>query len=148
MKRPRLSAVKPLAGFRLVLVFINGKRHVLDMRDDVSRLPGLAPLQDEDAWLGAIVDENGWVVEWPELDIQIGADTLWMDAQAQAAKDPDTREFILWRAKNGLSLADAARALGITPRTVSAYGTGERPVPRYIILACKGWELINGRVAA
>jgi hypothetical protein len=40
---------------------------------------------------------------------------------------------------NGLSLADAAKALGMTPR-MSAYGTGKRPVPRYIALACKGWD--------
>jgi hypothetical protein len=39
-----------------------------------------------------------------------------------------------------LSLADAAKALGMIPRTMSAYGTGKRPVPRYIALACKGWE--------
>jgi len=38
-----------------------------------------------------------------------------------------------------LSLADAAKALGMTPR-MSAYGTGKRPVPRYIALACKGWD--------
>jgi len=34
----------------------------------------------------------------------------------------------------------AAQALGMTPRTISAYGSGKRPVPRYIALAVKGWE--------
>ena len=28
----------------------------------------------------------------------------------------------------------------MTPRTLSAYGTDNRPVPRYIALACKGWD--------
>jgi hypothetical protein len=28
----------------------------------------------------------------------------------------------------------------MTSHTLSAYGTGSRPVPRYIALACKGWE--------
>jgi len=84
-------------------------------------------------------------VEWPDLDIQIGADTLWLDAQAQNAADENTRIFARWRARHGLSLKDAAAALGITPRTISAYGTCKRPVPRYIALACKGWEVEQNR---
>jgi predicted transcriptional regulator len=75
------------------------------------------------------------------LDIQIGADTLWLDVQAQQAPDENTRAFVQWRSRNGLSLAQAAAALGLTTRTVSAYGTGARPVPRYIALAGKGWEV-------
>ena len=42
-------------------------------------------------------------------------------------------------------LAAAALALEMTPRTMSAYGTGARPVPRYVALACKGWELEHHR---
>ncbi len=79
-------------------------------------------------------------MEWPEPDIQIGADTLWLDAQAHNAPDENTRIFAQWRARHGLTLADAADALGMTKCTMSAYGTGARPVPRYIALAVKGWE--------
>ena len=94
------------------------------------------------AFMGACIGEDaGWAVEWPELDIQIGADTLWLDAQAQNAADENTRIFAQWRARHGLSLSQAAQALGMTSRTISAYGTGARPVPRYIALACKGWEV-------
>ena len=35
----------------------------------------------------------------------------------------------------------AASALGLTPRTVSAYGSGARQVPRAVLLALKGWEV-------
>ena len=49
---------------------------------------------------------------------------------------------LVW-VRNGLSLTEAAKELGMTPRTMSAYGTGQRPVPRYIALACKGWEKEN-----
>ena len=45
-----------------------------------------------------------------------------------------------WRSRNGLILAQAVAVLGLTTRTVSAYGTGARPVPGYIALACRGWE--------
>ncbi|MDR0786295.1 MAG: helix-turn-helix transcriptional regulator [Gemmatimonadota bacterium] len=48
--------------------------------------------------------------------------------------------FAQWRAQYGLTLTQAADALGMTPRTVSAYGTGARPMPRYIALVVRGWE--------
>lgn len=143
MKRPRLDSVKALTGFRLELKFINGETFLVSLADDVKTLPGLAPLHRGRAWFGAEIADRGWSVEWPAYDIQIGADTLWMDAQAQNAPDHATREFISWRSRNGLSLSAAANALGVTSRTISAYSTGARPIPRFILLACKGWETEN-----
>lgn len=141
MKRPRLASVRALPKRELELVFRNGVRTVVSLADDIERLPGLAPLKNPRAFRGAtLVEGEGWTVEWPALDIQIGADTLWLEAQAQNAADASTREFAAWRARHGLSLAESARALGMTSRTMSAYGTGARPVPRYVALACKGWE--------
>jgi hypothetical protein len=49
--------------------------------------------------------------------------------------------FTVWRIRNGLSLAAASRELGVTVRTVSAYGSNERPIPRTVQLACIGWEV-------
>jgi hypothetical protein len=141
MTRPRLQAVVAMPSYQLRLTFIDGTVYTVTLADEFDRFPGLRPLQDPVAFARAmIVEGEGWTVEWPELDIQIGADTLWLDAQAQNAPDENTRAFAQWRAHNGLSLKQAAEALGLTPRTVSAYGTGARPVPRYIALACKGWE--------
>lgn len=140
--RPRLKCVKALDDFRLELEFVNGHIRELDCKPLFVQSPGLAPLTDRDAFSRVSIGEDaGWTAEWPELDIQIGADTLWLDAAAQNATDENTRIFLEWRAKNGLSLQAAARALGMTPRTMSAYGTGDRPVPRYIALACLGWEM-------
>lgn len=146
MKRPRLKAVKALSGHRLRLTFIDGTIFTVSFEPFWDEAPGLAPLRDPKAFAGAVMIEGeGWTVEWPALDIQIGADTLWLDAQAQNAPDGNTRLFAQWRARHGLSLADAAKALGMTPRTMSAYGSGTRPVPRYIALACKGWEVEHAR---
>jgi DNA-binding XRE family transcriptional regulator len=145
MRRPRLTAVEALPGQRLRLAFTDGRIATLSLADDIQRLPGLRPLEDANAFAKAtLVEGEGWTVEWPELDIQIGADTLWLEAQAQNAPDENTRAFAQWRARNGLSLAAAAQALGMTKRTMSAYSTGERPIPRYIALACKGWEVERG----
>jgi hypothetical protein len=141
MKRPRLQAVEALPEYRLRLTFVDGSVHTVSLAEDFDRFPGLRPLRDPAVFAKAVtIEDEGWTVEWPELDIQIGADTLWLDAQAQNASDENSRVFAQWRARNGLSLTAAARALGMTPRTMSAYGTGARPVPRYVALACKGWE--------
>lgn len=141
MKRPRCADLEVLDGGKLRLTFVNGVVMTLDFGPLCAESPGLAPLRDPAAFAGAVLDADGWLVEWPDLDIQIGADTLWLDAQAQQAPDENTRDFAHWRARHGLSLTQAARALGLTARTISAYGTGARPVPRYIALACKGWEV-------
>jgi len=142
MKRPRFKAIEVLNDFKIRATFINDSMFTIDFKpffEESQRLGEL--LGNQAAFQKATVSKgNGWTVEWPELDIQIGADTLWLDAQAQNAPDENTRIFAQWRARHGLSLADAAKALGMTPRTMSAYGSGKRPVPRYIALACKGWE--------
>jgi DNA-binding XRE family transcriptional regulator len=141
MKRPRLKAVKALSGYRLRLTFIDNSVMTVDFEPLFAESPGLAPLRNPAAFAKACIGEGyGWSVEWPDHDIQIGADTLWLDAQAQHAPDENTRIFAQWRAMYGLTLAQAAEALGMTKRTMSAYGTGARPVPRYIALAVKGWE--------
>lgn len=141
MKRPRLAKIETLPNLRMRLDFIDGSVAELDFKPLIEESPGLAPLRNAKAFAKAtLVEGEGWAIVWADLDIQIGADTLWLDAQAQSAPDENSRVFAQWRARNGLSLSAAAQALGMTPRTISAYGTGARPVPRYVALACKGWE--------
>ena len=142
MKRPRLKSIKPLTDFKLRLRFIDDRTFTLDFLPLIAQSKGLKPLRQEAVFATAqLIPGEGWAVVWPEVDIQIGADTLWLDAQAQCAADENTRIFAQWRARHGLSLAQAAEALGVTTRTISAYGSGSRPVPRYMALACKGWEM-------
>ncbi len=44
---------------------------------------------------------------------------------------------IVWPSGAELS----AEALGLSRRMVAYYSNGEKPVPRPILLACKGWEV-------
>jgi len=138
MKRPRLEAVKVKSDKTLVLRFVDKRSFLLNMAEDIARYPGLAPLQDAKVFAGALLGDAGWSVEWPSVDIQIGADTLLLDAMAQSANDEDTRVFMQWRAKTGLLLADAAAALGVAPRTISRYASGKEKVPHTLALACLG----------
>jgi len=137
--RPRLMAASPAADYCLNVRFTDDSFGMVSLKESVFSLPGLAPLRDPIAFSCAIVSEYGWEAEWPEFDIQIGADTLLADMLDQHAKTPADR-FTVWRIRNGLSLAAASRELGVTVRTVSAYGSGARPIPRTVQLACIGWE--------
>ena len=143
MKRPRLSAVQVLPDKQLILTFIDGQQLPLDMSADVRRFPGLQALQDERVFAGAQLGDDGWTLEWPDPDIQIGADTVYLDALAQNATDENTRIFIGWRVRSGLSLDMAAEALGVSRRSISRYSSGREAVPRSLALACLGWEALQ-----
>lgn len=147
MKRPRLQAVQACGNNRLALTFIDDQQFMLDMSEDLARYPGLRPLQDADAFAQAQVGDDGWTVEWPDLDIQLGADTLYLDAQAQAATDENTRIFIGWRARTGLPLAQAAEALGVSTRSITRYSNGRELTPRTLALACLGWDALQDKAS-
>lgn len=140
MKRPRLQAVQARPDHQLDLKFIDGQNFTLDMSSDIEKYPGLKPLHAGKAFAGAKLGDDGWTVEWPEFDIQIGADTLYLDALAQAAPDENTRIFISWRSRTGLNLSQAAQALGVGTRSITRYSNGREAVPRTLALACLGWE--------
>ncbi len=145
--RPRLTAVTPAADYCLNVSFADGSNGVVNMKDFIFSLSGLAPLRDPVAFSGVALGEYGWETEWPQLDIQIGADTLFADMLDQRSETPADR-FTVWRIRNNLSLAAASRELGVTIRTISAYGSGARPVPRTVQLACIGWEEERRRKSA
>ncbi len=88
----------------------------------------------------ARVDVGDWghSLIWPS-GIAIGADTLWLETLSVTGHD-DTRRFLEWRLRHGLSLSKAADALGLSRRTVAYYSNGERKIPKPILLACRGWE--------
>lgn len=81
--RPRLQAVQARPDFKLSLTFFDGRRFTPDLSQDIANYLGLKPLYDRKAFAGATLGDVAWTVEWLQLDIQIGADTLYLDALAQ-----------------------------------------------------------------
>ena len=85
----------------------------MDKQDTVFSKQGLAPLRDPVAFaMAQIVPGEGWTVEWADFDIQIGADTLWLEAMQQAASDEDTRTFLAWRVRHWVVLSRCCKSLG------------------------------------
>ncbi len=111
----------------------------VDLREPVFRLKGMRPLRDTAAFALAGVGEGGHSVVWPG-EIDMGAARLLEMALEQNGR-ANAVEFIRWRWKLGLSLTDAAEALGLSRRQVAYYASGEHEVPRTVLLACKGWEV-------
>ncbi|MFT3804719.1 MAG: helix-turn-helix transcriptional regulator [Burkholderiaceae bacterium] len=56
----------------------------------------------------------------------------------------DVRTFLEWRLRHALSLSKAADALGVSRRMIAYYSSGEKKVPKAILLACRGWEVSHG----
>ncbi|MFL0672803.1 MAG: helix-turn-helix domain-containing protein [Erythrobacter sp.] len=91
------------------------------------------------------IGEWGHSLVWPGGQ-ETGADTLWL-ATLDAIGRADSRSFLEWRMAHGLSLSRAAEELGISRRTVANYSNGSQPVPKAILLACKGWSAVKAAAA-
>ena len=105
-----------------------------------------AALGDAANFVAASLGDWGHSIAWPN-GTELGADSLWLDTLTALGRS-DARQFMEWRLHNGLSLSKAAEALGLSRRTVAYYSNGDRPVPKAILLACKGWDAMHRRKAA
>lgn len=137
-KAIRIASVKFVSGYTLRLRWVNGTVTPVDLREPVRRLKGLKSLQDETVFASVKKGEGGHSIIWPG-DLDMGADRLWEMAFEQQGR-LDVVEFIRWRWRYGLSLSQAAEALGISRRQLAYYASGKHVIPRTVLLACKGWE--------
>ena len=145
-KAIRIASVKHAGEHKLRLRWVSGKTMTVDLSEPVHRLKGLRPLRDESVFARAAKGEGGHSIVWPD-EIDMGADRLW-EMSLEQNGHLDAVEFIRWRWRYGLSLSDAAEALGLSRRQVAYYASGERAVPRTVLLACKGWEVEKHSAAA
>ena len=134
----RVASVRPAGDYTLGIRWANGKELQVNLQEVVHRLKGLRALRDSSMFARATVGEGGHSVVWPR-DIDIGAARL-LELGLEQVGRADAVEFIRWRWRNGLSLTAAAEALGLSRRQVAYYTSGDHEVPRYVLLACRGWE--------
>jgi hypothetical protein len=134
----RIETVKPMRGMKLEVRYTGGQTVTVDVSALAERFAVFAPLQERAFFRRARVGDYGHTLEWPNGE-GLDADRVMEMALEQAGR-VDTLAFRQWQDRNGLSLAAAAEAIGMTRRTASQYRTGARPVPRTVLLALKGWE--------
>lgn len=138
MKALRIRRVAAVRGRRLEVEWSNGERHVVDLSTAIEGARGLRGLATPATFRTARIGAYGHSVDWAG-DVAIGADTLRRLALEQSGDFTDPGDFATWRASLGLSLTQAARALGLSRRMIAYYDTGQRPVPRVVALACRGY---------
>jgi hypothetical protein len=142
---PTIDSAQALDDHRVCLTWRNGTTARVDLAEPVYRLKGLRALRKPEVFAQVRIAEHGRALEWPG-DIDIGADTLWGYTLAAVGRD-DAVTFRRWRRQHGLSLAAAAEALGISRRMVAYYYSGEKRVPKTVLLATRGWEALHDDAA-
>lgn len=145
-KPPRIEEVTAIEPATLIIRWTTGETLQADIGDWIERFALLAPLKDPAMFRKAHVGWYGHSIEWSD-EIELGADQLYTRCKAQAG-EPSPAEFNDWMERNGLSLATAAEAIGMTRRMIAHYRTGSKPIPRHVWLACIGWETLKHRSAA
>lgn len=129
-----ITSAEPRGDGRVALVWSDGAAAEVALPPAMAA-PGGAPA----------IGDWGHSLVWPDGS-EVGADALWL-ATLSAIGRADSREFLEWRMAHGLSLSRAAEELGISRRTVANYSNGSQPVPKAILLACKGWSAVKAEAA-
>jgi hypothetical protein len=145
-KAIRIASVKPAGEYTLRIRWVNDKTLAVDLQQPIHRFKCMRSLRDKVAFAKASKGEGGHNVVWPG-EIDMGADRLWEMTLEQNGR-MDAVAFLRWRWHHGLSLNQAAEALALSRQQVAYYASGERPVPCYVLLALKGWELERKELAA
>ena len=135
----RLENVITLAPYKLEITYTDKSTVVVDISQLVKSLAIFAPLENSNEFASATISDFGFTLEW-SCGASLDSDRLFEMALEQSGLIANAN-FRRWQDANQLSLTQAARAIGLTRRTISQYRTGKRPVPRTVSLACKGWEI-------
>lgn len=149
----RIVAVRALAG-RRVEVWREGAEPVIVNLGPWLDSPGspgspdMAVLLDDGALSRPRVGEHGASIVWGDEVAELDNMHLWLLEQEQRGAPLHAEAFRRWRTRNGLTLNQAAEALGLSRRMVGYYESGKSMIPKNIGLACAGWEALRGEEAA
>lgn len=135
---PRLQSVTVLPDLVVSATYSDGKTVNVAMRDVIKNYPAFAPLASADECATVQIADWGFTLEW-NCGMSLDCDRFFELFLEQSGLT-DNVLFRQWQDCNALSLADAAKAIGLSRRTISQYRTGARPIPRVVALACKGWS--------
>lgn len=147
----QLTAVAPSGPFTLHLTYADGEAFEVDLQDWIASNKALRHLNDAALFATAQLGLGGRSVDWPAQisraddtaeELDLGADNLRNLAVEQAGGIGHERIWN-WLHDTGLTLEQAAQALGLSRRMLIYYRDGEKPIPRSVWLACLGWEAVR-----
>ena len=127
------------------LTYADGEVFEVNVQPWIASVKALHPLQNADLFAEAKCGLGGRTVDWADgasVKLDLGADSLRNLAIEQAGAIGHER-IQGWLHQTGLTLEQAALALGISRRMLIYYRDGEKVIPRAVWLACLGWEAVR-----
>lgn len=137
-----VAAVEAELPATVILTWKDGTVERVDLSASIARNRHLAPLADSKLFRNVQVGEWGWSIQWTD-ELDLSSDQLWRWAGEQAGEFMAPADFQAWRERNGLSLTRAGEALGLSRRMIAYYDSGEKPIPRTVLLATIGYEALR-----
>jgi len=134
----KIESVAVLGDKRLEIAWDDGHVAPVDLADVITALKALAPLKKKSEFAQVSVSADGWSLEWPS-GIDFGAPQLRRWADEQAGEIMRVEDFRAWMDEHGLTQEAAAQALGLSRRMVAYYLSGEKVIPKTVMLATEGW---------
>lgn len=150
MNQPQfiISHVSPIHPMQLALVFADGYEATVNLAPLISKHPALRPLADPRVFEKVALDEwKRGVVFNHDDELTLASDNLRALSYEQAGQYSH-QQLIAWMHKHHLSLEKAGEALGLSRRMLAYYKSGQKPLPKTVGLAMKGWEFIHDQAAA
>ena len=135
----KLVAIEVIGSKRLSIAWGDRKAMSVDFADLIERRSVLAPLRADHEFARVAVSSDGWSIEWP-CGIDFGASQLRRWADEQAGETMPSGRFREWMNTHALTQERAARALGLSRRMIAYYLSGEKPVPKTVMLATEGYD--------
>ena len=132
---PSIKSVCPDGDRRLVITWKGGAESIVDVSKHLADYAVFAPLRDDDDLFRKVtVGEWGWCAHWSD-DLEISSDTLWRLALEQGGS-----WLRAWRAAHNMTQAEAASALGVSPRMWRYYEADSHLLPKTVRLAGIGLD--------
>jgi hypothetical protein len=134
-KAPNIRSVQADQDLCIIITWKGGAESIVDVSQHLADYAVFAPLRtDRDLFRKAALGEWGWCVHWSD-DLEISSDTLW-----RLALEQGSAWLHAWRTRHGITQADAAKALGVSPRMWRYYESGAHLLPKTVRLAAIGLD--------
>jgi len=132
---PNIRSIRAEGDRRLVITWKGGAESIVDVSKLLADYAVFAPLRDDDGLFRKVtVGEWGWCSHWSD-NLEISSDTLW-----RLALEQGSLWLRAWRAAHNMTQADAASALGVSPRMWRYYEAGSHLLPKTVRLAGIGLD--------
>lgn len=125
-----IAAARATGPSLLHLSWSDGTEADIDLRAALADR-AFTTLADPSLFAQVEIGDWGHSLIWPS-GAEMGADSLWLETLSATQRD-DTRRFLEWRLRHGLSIPRAAATLGVPDETIAHYSSGRAKVPPTIL---------------